>query len=377
MAVICNNCGTSLVFDPKLQKLSCRNCGGTAEYSETSDTDLYEQDMYTCSTCGAELFANDTDITMFCQHCGNTKLVFSRIVKSKRPDTIIPFKLSKEDAVKKVKDHLAHYFFLEKEVKECKFDCVRGIYIPYYVFDFEYHASYIFTRIYNDGDGEKRIEYERSAHANFDHFMLESSVSLNNSLGLDLNPFDISQTKDFDPGYLQGFYSDIADEDPEDLYKRTKEIVKDLMIREARKQEVPNAANVENSDYRFKFHGNPKYALFPVWFLTTTYNGKPLTLMVNGQTGKVVGGIPYNKKKLKTLTAIICAITMPVMAAAGFVAAYAGIVMPPVIVWILIGCGVIGGLIQAGIYKLQGKVNDMISYSTSQRLFKLTDRRKE
>lgn len=38
--------------------------------------------------------------------------------------------------------------------------------------------------------------------------------------------------------------------------------------------------------------------MLPAWFLTFRYQQKPYTILVNGQTGKVVGGVPYNKSKV-------------------------------------------------------------------------------
>ena len=38
--------------------------------------------------------------------------------------------------------------------------------------------------------------------------------------------------------------------------------------------------------------------LLPVWFMTFDYKGKLWEYAVNGQTGKVAGELPVNKKKL-------------------------------------------------------------------------------
>ena len=45
--------------------------------------------------------------------------------------------------------------------------------------------------------------------------------------------------------------------------------------------------------------GSVKYAMVPVWILTTKYEGKPYTFMMNGQTGKFVGSLPSDKGKEK------------------------------------------------------------------------------
>jgi hypothetical protein len=38
-----------------------------------------------------------------------------------------------------------------------------------------------------------------------------------------------------------------------------------------------------------------KYALYPVWLLSTTWNGQNFLFAMNGQTGKFVGNLPVDK----------------------------------------------------------------------------------
>jgi hypothetical protein len=41
--------------------------------------------------------------------------------------------------------------------------------------------------------------------------------------------------------------------------------------------------------------GNVRYALLPVWMLSTTYRGQRYIFAMNGQTGKMVGDLPMDK----------------------------------------------------------------------------------
>ena len=50
--------------------------------------------------------------------------------------------------------------------------------------------------------------------------------------------------------------------------------------------------------------------MVPVWILTTRYNGQPYTFMMNGQTGKFVGSLPYDKQKAMMYFAGSAAIVM-------------------------------------------------------------------
>ena len=54
---------------------------------------------------------------------------------------------------------------------------------------------------------------------------------------------------------------------------------------------------IESSDPKFEVR-HTDYALFPAWFMTFRYMDKPYTMLVNGQTGKLVGAVPFDKKKV-------------------------------------------------------------------------------
>ena len=54
--------------------------------------------------------------------------------------------------------------------------------------------------------------------------------------------------------------------------------------------------------------GKVKYALLPVWLLTTRWNGANYLFAMNGQTGKMVGNLPIDKGKRRKLFAIITAV---------------------------------------------------------------------
>ena len=60
---------------------------------------------------------------------------------------------------------------------------------------------------------------------------------------------------------------------------------------------------LESSPYT-KLTGDKVYVMFPAWFITLEYQGEPLTILVNGDSGKVVGTLPFNKKKFIALTTI-------------------------------------------------------------------------
>ena len=58
--------------------------------------------------------------------------------------------------------------------------------------------------------------------------------------------------------------------------------------------------------------GDVQYAMAPVWILTTRYQDKPFTFVMNGQTGKLVGELPVDENKAKMYGAAAWLITLPI-----------------------------------------------------------------
>lgn len=54
------------------------------------------------------------------------------------------------------------------------------------------------------------------------------------------------------------------------------------------------------------------YAMVPVWILTTRYKGVPYTFMMNGQTGKIVGSLPYDNAKSFLYMGITSLVLLPI-----------------------------------------------------------------
>ena len=61
-----------------------------------------------------------------------------------------------------------------------------------------------------------------------------------------------------------------------------------------------------------------EYVLLPAWFFVFGHEGKFYNILMNGQTGKMVGALPYDKKKayftFGVLTALFGAVLAPALA---------------------------------------------------------------
>ena len=55
--------------------------------------------------------------------------------------------------------------------------------------------------------------------------------------------------------------------------------------------------------------------MLPVWFMTFRYLNEAYTILVNGQTGKIIGAVPYFKRKVFAFIMLIGTILTPVISA--------------------------------------------------------------
>lgn len=276
--------------------------------------DTMECNIYTCTACGAELAINGVESSTFCAYCGQPTVVFSRVSKTLKPKYIIPFVINKNRAIQLVQSKLKKGFFVPPQVKEAKIEYLRGIYIPYWVVDASYYDNQIWKGTVKSGKSSKTVYFQREAQADFTNVTLDASRKLNDNSSQKLEPYDLRAKKTFDIGYMQGFYADRYDVKKAEIKGTAFKRIKFIFDEEVSKTISASSKNVIDSSPKFDFK-NADYMMLPAWFYTFRYEGIPYTILVNGQNGKVVGGLPYNKSKvlsfMAAMSAAVSLITIP------------------------------------------------------------------
>ena len=149
---------------------------------------------------------------------------------------------------------------------------------------------------------------------------MDASRRLNDNSSKKLDPWDYSGIRPFNVNYMSGFYSDRFDMGSDAMSMMAMSRAQNMMYDKVAKK-VPGSPQgmVESAPM---FHVSKKYyTMLPAWFLSFRYEGMNYTIMVNGQTGKVAGAVPYEKKKFFALFAGVFAGLAAVLApACGFLA---------------------------------------------------------
>ena len=236
------------------------------------------------------------EASTFCAYCGQPTVVFNRIASTKKPKYIIPFSVSRDDAVSAIRCHLARGFFIPDEIKNFKIERVRGIYIPYWLCDVHYSDKQYLEGTVGWGQYKETYYYYREAECDFHNLTVDGSIQLIDETSQRLEPYYTNHLKEFSIEYLSGFYSDCYDTNLSDIAtlatSRARNLFNDAMIRTVDTRDVSILDSHPASEIT-----KTEYAMFPAWFLTFRYEDTPYTILVNGQTEKVVGAVPYEKKK--------------------------------------------------------------------------------
>ncbi len=317
MATLCRNCSHPLVFDPAKQKMYCSSCGSSflpeeveaesKEYRQdlraesmesiynTKDKDLMDCYVYSCSECGGEIIINGTEASTTCVYCGNSNVVFSRIAKQKCPEFVMPFSITKEKAIELVHKKINSGLFIPKEIKNFSIDCIRGIYLPYWIINASYTNAAVIEGQVRSGKSTVTRYFGRAGKLKLTRFPIDASLALSDESSSRLEPFELSHLKPFDEDYLAGFYSNVSDVTYIDLKRATLKRAEEFFEKEAMDDVRASRKKIVSSIPSVKIENNMVYAMLPAWFITFKYKGKPNTILVNGDTGKVVCALPWNK----------------------------------------------------------------------------------
>ena len=312
----CPGCGAWLEFDSTLQQMKCPFCDSVFPVSsflesaqeqgggEKAEADTGSLNAYHCSSCGAELVADGSTAAMSCPYCSNPVILTGRVSGSFRPDYIIPFQLDKEAAKKALRDHFRGKKLLPKVFSdENHLDEVKGIYVPFWLFDTTAEAEATFqaekVRTWSDHNYNytETSDYQviRKGTIRFENVPADSASKMEDDLMESIETFDFSGAVPFDPVYLSGYFADQYDVTSEERGKRVQERV-DRSAMDALEDTVRGYSSVRETSGRTRLRDTKiKYAMYPVWILNTTWRGNKYRFAMNGQTGKFVGNLPIDK----------------------------------------------------------------------------------
>ena len=209
------------------------------------------------------------------------------------PDFVLPFKISKEQAIEKFLSFARKKRFIPKDFFEKnQVQKMTGVYFPYWIYGGDFEPDYL-------ARGRKvRVDgLSRNALNKADRDLIEC-----------VQPYRLEEMQPFSMGYLSGFQAEKRDIEQAQIAPELKKEL-ETMARGAMRNEANEYLSLEQEKMKL----SPKredwrYVLFPVWTLTYPgKDGKVYYYAMNGQTGTINGDFPFERKKA-LLTSVVSAL---------------------------------------------------------------------
>ena len=315
----CPNCSGNLSFDIASQKLMCDYCKTQLdpyEYQKTQDaeeSDVFGVTVFTCPQCGGEIMTTNVTAAGFCTYCGASTILDSRIRSEKRPTHIIPFTRTKEDCRKSYTSLVKKALFAPREFRNPEFlDRFRGIYIPYWVYNYSFGGDMNLTgtKSYRRGDYMITEHYRLSGEvdAGYRGLTHDASSSFDDNVAAAIAPFEAAKMQPFTPSILCGFYADAPDVDSSVYEEDVLDAISEDSINRLSGVPIYRNAGVtmpSAEDFKGKLRGSslnikdeePVCAYLPVWFLTYRNKDRVAYAVMNGSTGKLTADLPVDTRK--------------------------------------------------------------------------------
>ena len=272
--------------------------------------------VYSCPSCGAEPICDQSTAATACPYCGNPAIVPGQFSGALRPDYILPFRLSKDDAVQALRAHYKGKPFLPRSFTSANhIEQIQGVYVPFWLFDggaegaASYRASN--TNVFETGDYEitetRHYHVVRAGSLAFEKIPVDASSKMPDDHMDSIEPFDYAQLRPFSTAYLPGYLADKYDVTIDDSRDRADTRCRETLAQALRDTVTGYGACVtEREDIALR-RGKVHYALLPVWMLSTKWRGQDFLFAMNGQTGKLVGDLPTDRGRFWGMFAAIAA----------------------------------------------------------------------
>ncbi|MBP5261078.1 MAG: hypothetical protein J6Z43_03000 [Clostridiales bacterium] len=326
----CPGCTGNLFYNTDTRTLNCKFCGNSyapdvfemlevfgkvEEEPDAKDDDARHEIV--CSSCGAVVITDENTSSSICCYCGSPALAARRLTKEFRPDYIIPFVVTKDEARAKFLEWAKSNKYIPNDfTKKENIDKLTGIYVPFWLVDCKCEAEFYGTGYMNQGKDRATFALERFMTFYLSRVPFDGSRKISDRLMAAVEPFDYSEMKEYKDSYLPGFFAERYDQKPLELSEKVsnrmrryaEEAIKMLSCGQydavSFSQGYSNASDFKHS-----------YALLPVWFMNYQYNGVNFGFAINGQTGEACGDLPFDPKKrtLALAKTVLLYLVLPIL----------------------------------------------------------------
>lgn len=272
-----------------------------------------------CTGCGAVVEFAGASVSRRCTYCDSP--LVDEVRATGRVDAVVPFRIPQRGALDRLRTHLDGKRWAPRELQRLRVDGhgLRGVLVPFWAYRgvvrSEYHAKvgvhWQRSETYTDSEGKTQtrtvtetewFDLQGSAARQVDDHLVTASVGLAEVEANALEPFDLGWAQPFDARLLSGYDAELPSVATQDADRMAATELRDLEATRIAHTLLPGDQNrVTWISSKVEISAR-KLLLLPVWIATYHHGqGKHaivLRLLVNGQTGEVVGRVPVSRWKI-------------------------------------------------------------------------------
>ncbi|WP_241963382.1 zinc ribbon domain-containing protein [Paracoccus suum] len=272
-----------------------------------------------CPNCGARLELSSTLQASECPFCATPVVTDTGTTRLIKPQGILPFVLTEEQARAALGDWLRGLWFAPSGLRQYARRNRRmvGVYSPFWTFDADSRTTYrgqrgdayyetVYVTRQIDGRMQqvptqvRRIAWTRvsgQVARDFDDVLVLASSSLPRRFTDSLTPWDLSQLTPYRPEYVAGLEAEGYTVPLAEGHQVCRQQMADVITMDVRRAIGGDEQQIEALETDFSAE-TFKHILLPIWSAAYRYNGASYRFVVNGQTGRVEGERPYSAWKI-------------------------------------------------------------------------------
>ena len=329
----CGNCGALMTWDPADDAMACAYCDNRVAVPRAEGTIVerplaeagtaarglgVEVRVVQCEECGARVTFEETSTAEFCVYCGSSQVLAQEANRNAiRPESLVPLDVSREAVEQRFREWVGKLWFRPNALKKARPKQAIGVYVPFWTFDCEIDSDwsadaghyYYVTQTYWVTVGGRRQRRTRrvrkirwvpawgSRHDSYDDVLVPGSKGLPDKLLRKLGGFDTTDLVPYRPEYLAGWRAEEYQVDLETAWGTGRQQI-EASQRNRCAGDVPGDTyrrlQVQNKIYAERW----KHVLLPLWSVAYAYKSETYTVLIQGQSGRIVGEAPLSWTKI-------------------------------------------------------------------------------
>ena len=341
----CEHCGASLHYDPHASRLKCPYCGTENDIPVATGAVIQEHDyrsaldaarreqfetehlVVRCPSCAAETTFGANVTATACAFCGSPLVRTTETRKWIKPEAVLPFRITQNDAEKVFREWLGTLWFAPNALKkQARHEHgLKGVYLPAWTYDsntvtqyqgrrgeYYYEEHWVTVPDGRGGTRQERRQQQKirwypasgTVYNRFDDVLVMASTTLPREYTENLEPWDMPNLVPYQDDYLSGFQSESYQVKLEDGFGEARLQMKPVIESTIHRDiggDVQDILSAETEYQNITF----KHILLPIWMSGYRFQGKTYRFLVNGRSGEVQGERPWSGFKIAFLVIVV------------------------------------------------------------------------